>query len=132
MCISTAANLRSGKQRSCGCLKREGMSARRGENHPRWKGGRYVDKNGYVTIRCYDYPGDEGKAVSVFEHQAVMAKHLGRPIYNDESIHHKNGQRDDNRIENLELKVSHHGQGQTIEDAVVWAREILSRYGSIS
>ena len=69
------------------------------------------------------------KSPFVLEHRWVMAKHLGRALTSDENVHHKNGVRSDNRLENLELWLTWQPQGQRVEDVVAWAREIESRYG---
>lgn len=62
------------------------------------------------------------------EHVFVMSEHIGRPLLPHETIHHKNGQRADNRIENLELWSHAQPYGQRIEDKVRFALEILSEY----
>ena len=64
---------------------------------------------GYVKVRCPD-----GKWRD--QHRLVMAAKFGRPLKSGETVHHRNGLRGDNRPSNLELKASHHGQGQSIGD----------------
>lgn len=57
-----------------------------------------------------------------------MEHHLGRALFRDETVHHKNGDRSDNRRENLELWSSWQPSGQRVEDKIAWARELLARY----
>jgi hypothetical protein len=69
----------------------------------------------------------------VFEHRLVMARHLGRELTTDETVHHKNGDRLDNRLENLELWTGNHSHGQRVEDVLRNAIEALERYhGSLT
>lgn len=57
-----------------------------------------------------------------------MERVLGRALHADETVHHINGARDDNRPENLELWVSRHPRGQRVADQIAWAEEILRAY----
>jgi HNH endonuclease len=64
----------------------------------------------------------------VFEHILVAEDLLGRHLYPGETVHHRNGVRDDNRPENLELWTTPQPSGIRVSDAVSWAHEIISRY----
>lgn len=96
-----------------------------GDKNPNWKGGKHFHKRGYVV--CY-VSGHPRHPKYVFEHILVMEDTIGRYLLPGENVHHKNGVRDDNRPENLELWVTNQPSGQRPEDLVVWAKEILSRY----
>jgi hypothetical protein len=74
----------------------------RGATHSQWKGGRRKHGGGYVYIWKPDHPFCI-KLGYVLEHRLVYEKHLGRYLTKEEHIHHINGDRLDNRIENLRL-----------------------------
>ncbi len=88
---------------------------------------RWTDpKSGYVYLTL---PG--ARKDRILEHRYVMEQHLGRPLWPDENVHHLNGQRGENGIENLELWSKSQPAGQRVEDKLAWAREILARYGDL-
>jgi len=87
-----------------------------GFKHYNWKGSR-VDAKGYIKVHLPDHPyAVAGKYV--MEHRLVMEKTLGRYLLPHETVHHKNGIRDDNRPENLELWQGSHPYGARHKDLV--------------
>jgi HNH endonuclease len=74
----------------------------------------------------YLYVQRNGKIIP--EHRSIMEDALGRPLRVGENVHHVNGVRDDNRIENLELWTTSQPAGQRVADKVQWAIEILAMY----
>ena len=71
-----------------------------GERHRSWKGGVIKRPDGYRAIRTSQMNG--GSAYTL-EHRAVVERHLGRQLSPEEIVHHKNGDKTDNRLENLEV-----------------------------
>ena len=112
--------------KSNGCVKCTRTKQATGRNSPSWKGGRRLE-NGYVLVYDPSHPKAK-KNGYVREHTKIMEAHLGRPLTRHESIHHINGNRSDNRIENLELWNTAQPFGQRVEDKVEWAINILKEY----
>jgi hypothetical protein len=87
------------------------IKAHKGHRSMAWKGGRIRDKFGYILIWKPEHPNAK-IAGYIHEHRLVMSERLGRPLKNYEYVHHKNGIKDDNRLNNLELttKKVHRGK----------------------
>lgn len=103
------------------------LSATTGSQHPSWKGGRRKTSGGYIHLWKPEHPNANSDGC-ILEHRFVMEQIIGRLLLPNETVHHKNGKRDDNRPENLELFASQHGKGQSVSDLIQHAKEILLLY----
>lgn len=101
--------------KSCGCKNSRRLS-------------RYVTHDGYVRVYDPAHPNATGCG-RVLEHVKVMSAYLGRPLRKGETVHHKDGDRANNSIENLELWQHNHGKGQRVVDKVKAYTEFLESYG---
>lgn len=97
---------------------------RSGAEHHAWNGGRTITPGGYVLLLLH--PDDPFFVMGqlkadglryVLEHRYVMAKKIGRPLRADETVHHKDGDKQNNTEDNLQLCSGRHGRGQSFRCA---------------
>jgi endogenous inhibitor of DNA gyrase (YacG/DUF329 family) len=94
---------------------------------PKVRRDKYTSTKGYVIVYSPDHPA-ANKNGYVFEHRLVVEAALGRLLEKGETVHHRNGLRTDNRVENLELWTGDHPSGQRVEDMIEFCKEFLARY----
>lgn len=112
---------------------------KRGTPHPHrgnWRGGRQVSVNGYIVVTVSPddpYRAMAGKEGHVYEHRIVMARHLGRCLETWEEVHHKDHNKHNNQIENLEMmdKRTHafnHASVSHLLARIVELEEVVKKY----
>lgn len=107
---------------SCGCLRSDLLSDRMsGENHYSWKGTPIINGKGYKEFR-------HGELRGVKEHRYVYEQHYNIKLKPHQNIHHINGNRLDNSIENLELWDTSQPAGQRIEDKILYYYNLIEEY----
>lgn len=96
--FSTLNHINNGHGTFCSILCTRQYNSK--ENHCRWKGGVRLGDKGYVRVMNLGHP-EADKHGYVYEHRLVAERIIGRLLYENEVVHHKNGHRDDNSIDNL-------------------------------
>lgn len=84
-----------------------------------------LNTSGYI----YRWRKLDGRVIHQLQHRHLVEEALGRALLSHENVHHINGNREDNRIENLELWSTSQPAGQRVEDKIAWAKELLLQYG---
>ena len=130
----TTGHITTGHTNSCGCWSRENSRKLAYKNIAGKKKlslngslPRRITGQGYVKVHDREHPRAD-KGGFVVEHAKVMSEHLGRDLLPHENVHHLNGDRADNRIENLELWSKSQPCGQRIDDKLKHAVFLINEY----
>lgn len=116
--------------RSCGCRAyrhvRKKSRDQWGEKNVSWKGGKIKNSQGYILLKC-ENPNHPRKTQNgyILEHVLVIEQKIDRHVLESETVHHINGIRDDNRIENLELWDNRHPKGQRHDEKADFYKDWL-------
>ncbi len=112
-----------------GIERRPGPLSAGGAKHPHWKGGKWKKEDGYIVVMV---PADDplasmrDRAGYVLEHRLVMARSLGRPLHTHETVHHIDGNRQNNDLANLQLRQGRHGKGVVMQCRNCGSHDIAS------
>jgi len=103
-CVNCGKPLTKSQRKCCSlsCSATYGNKKSTGENARHWKGGKSKHSEGYIRFYMPGHPS-ACSAGYIYEHRYVMEQLIRRFLLSNEVVHHKNGDKKDNRIENLEL-----------------------------
>lgn len=96
------------------------ICAMKGSRNHAWKGGKCISSTGYILL--------SHNSKMIYEHRKVMEDFLGRSLLPEENVHHKDGNRANNHLSNLELWTTKQPAGQRVEDKISFCLEILKIY----
>lgn len=108
------------------CEAHNGYLFRSGVFNSTWKGGKIVDKNGYIRVLVPELKHKRGASRYVLQHRLVVSEKVGRQLTSNEVVHHLNGIRDDNRPENLEI-IEKSLDGKTNHETWTYSKALQKR-----